>query len=267
MEARPKIIAGILTMLALLALLIYTATAEWRRLPRRQLTIHARAIENGADLYETNCRNCHGARGEGVGQLGPNISDAAFFKERINAVGWVDSLETYVGSSIAHGRLMATRPKYAGNAATVVMSPWLDIYGGILRKDQVDDLTAFVMNWQATAAGEVTLKELEVPKVNLDDPKMIEQGRQVFAGYCSKCHNVKGIEKASQTGPDLTAIHDQASARRPDMSADEYIRESVLIPAAYLTEGFDPKQLGYACGAVLSTRQLDQVVAFLMAPK
>lgn len=36
---------------------------------------------NGQKLYMTNCQNCHGAKGEGLGKLYPPLTDANFFKE------------------------------------------------------------------------------------------------------------------------------------------------------------------------------------------
>ncbi|MBL1407288.1 c-type cytochrome [Sphingobacterium faecale] len=36
---------------------------------------------NGQKLYTTNCQNCHGAKGEGLGKLYPPLTDAAFFKD------------------------------------------------------------------------------------------------------------------------------------------------------------------------------------------
>ena len=36
---------------------------------------------NGQKLYMTNCQNCHGAKGEGLGKLYPPLTDAKFFEE------------------------------------------------------------------------------------------------------------------------------------------------------------------------------------------
>ena len=34
---------------------------------------------NGQKLYVTHCQNCHGAQGEGLGQLYPPLTDDQFF--------------------------------------------------------------------------------------------------------------------------------------------------------------------------------------------
>jgi hypothetical protein len=51
------------------------------------------------------------------------------------------------------------------------------------------------------------------------------------------------------------------------MRAEDYIRESFLIPNAFVLEGFEPENVGHRCGGVLSVRQLDEVVAFLLGQR
>jgi mono/diheme cytochrome c family protein len=36
---------------------------------------------NGRDLYIRHCQNCHGAKGEGLGELAPPLTDTVFLKE------------------------------------------------------------------------------------------------------------------------------------------------------------------------------------------
>jgi mono/diheme cytochrome c family protein len=38
-------------------------------------------LSNGQELYKTNCMNCHGAKGEGLGELAPPLTDSVFIKE------------------------------------------------------------------------------------------------------------------------------------------------------------------------------------------
>lgn len=40
----------------------------------------AKYASNGKDLYTVNCQNCHGANGEGLGDLVPPLSDTLFLK-------------------------------------------------------------------------------------------------------------------------------------------------------------------------------------------
>lgn len=38
-------------------------------------------ISNGKDIYVKYCQNCHGANGEGLGELAPPLTDTVFLKE------------------------------------------------------------------------------------------------------------------------------------------------------------------------------------------
>lgn len=38
-------------------------------------------MSNGKDLYVANCQNCHGANGEGLGELAPPLTDTVFLKK------------------------------------------------------------------------------------------------------------------------------------------------------------------------------------------
>jgi len=249
---------------ALIGLLIAAAAGEDRRMAEREVMHRARAVERGADLYDANCRTCHGARGEGVGQLGPALSDAKFFTGRLAEVGWQDTLESYVTASSSHGRLAATRPMYAGNGTTAVMAPWSEVCGGPLRDDQIRDIAAFVLNWKPTALGQVTLAELALPRRDTRDPGFIAKGRAVFIETCARCHAFERIA-AKEKGPDLTRIAADAADRAPGMSAEDYIRESVLLPQAHIAPEFDSGAAPLHCGAVLSASNLDAVTAFLLA--
>lgn len=40
----------------------------------------AKYMSNGKDLYRTNCQNCHGENGEGLGDLVPPLTDTSFLK-------------------------------------------------------------------------------------------------------------------------------------------------------------------------------------------
>lgn len=41
----------------------------------------AKYMSGGKDLYIANCQNCHGANGEGLGELAPPLTDTVFLKE------------------------------------------------------------------------------------------------------------------------------------------------------------------------------------------
>jgi len=215
-------------------------------------------------LYSANCRTCHGLRGEGVGQLGPPLSDAHFFTSRLKEVGWQSTLEDYINATTEHGRMMGTRPIYAGNGSTSVMSPWHQKFGGPLRSDEIRTITAFILNWEQTARGEVELVELEIPQSSFQDPDVVERGTAVFAATCSRCHRYGEIGAPETPGPDLTGIMEVAGSRRDGMESPDYLRESVLIPAAFVVDDYAQIPVENSCGAVLTESELTAVIGFLM---
>lgn len=221
-------------------------------------------IEQGARLYGLHCRTCHGSRGEGVGQLGPALGDNHFFTKRLQEVGWQSTLQDYVVSTTTHGRMMGTRPIYAGNGTTAVMAPWHRDHGGMLRSDQISDLAAFILNWQATATGKVELAVLSLPEQNPQDPKTISRGEQVFHNHCARCHQASSATASTAlVGPPLANIAVDGASRRAGMTAQEYIRESILIPAAHRPEGYADLKKDEECGAVLTESELVAVIASL----
>lgn len=217
----------------------------------------------GARLYEENCRKCHGSRGEGLGQLGPALADKHFFIGRMAEVGWLLGIDEYVAVTTAGGRLMATRPLYAGNGTTAVMPPWALSQGGPLRADEITAISRFVMNWQATALGTIILPIIDLPPSDMGNPATVKNGGEVFSKRCLSCHALPDLP-GGNGGPALAGIDVTAAGRIAGLSAADYIRQSVLIPDAFYVEGYAEKTDAQGCGALLSEVQLEAVIAFLL---
>jgi mono/diheme cytochrome c family protein len=248
-------------MLALAAILFLADPLIADRMSLFERRNTAYQIVRGAELYGVNCRSCHGINGEGVGELGPALNDRAFFGDRIKTLGWQGTLGEYISSSIAQGRIAATRPLYAGDG-NVVMTAWSQQYGGPLRPDEIESLTEFVLNWEDTARGVVTLEPVMTPTPSPEDlAAQAGLGRDVFSkAGCVECHSIAGLSDGA-AGPDLSRIGTDAATRKSGLSAEMYLRESFLLPNAHRVEGYpDDVQ----CGGVLSHSQLDDLVAFLL---
>ncbi len=41
---------------------------------------YAKYMSNGKDIYVARCQNCHGEKGEGLGELAPPLTDTIFLK-------------------------------------------------------------------------------------------------------------------------------------------------------------------------------------------
>jgi mono/diheme cytochrome c family protein len=65
----------------------------------------------------------------------------------------------------------------------------------------------------------------------------IQRGRQVFQETnCGSCHRIGS--SGGTVGPDLTHIATVAATRKPGVSAQDYITESIRDPGAYVVPGF-----------------------------
>ena len=160
--------------------------------------------------------------------------------------------------------MMGTRPIYAGNGSTAVMSPWHEDYGGPLRSDQIRALATFIVNWKQTALGIVELVELELPASDPQDPRVIDRGSEAFRKKCGRCHRYRELKQPEIDGPDLSGIAESDSQSRGGRPLEEYLIESVLLPRALVDDRFAPFSDQHPCGAVLTQSQLSAIVALLM---
>ncbi len=100
-----------------------------------------------------------------------------------------------------------------------------------------------------------------------------ERGRQIWedgggvigGGGCSACHSVDGSEQVgeSRRAPTWQGISERAGDRVPGLSAEEYFRESIMDPGAYIVEGYSDLMPGIF-SFLLSEEDIDSLVAFLL---
>ena len=258
-----EIALGLLFVVASAALLIYLGFREERALAQAEQTQHAEAIEVGGELFMANCARCHGENGEGI--IGPPLNDEYFFTERLSDVGWEGTLEGYIVSTVSAGRPVSTRPEeWPGEGGPgYAMPSWSQDYGGPMRNDQIRDIAAYILNWRETALNETQVEILAVPGPASEDP--VVRGRSVFVGSagCAACHAISGIS-TGVVGPDLTNIGAEAATRVEGLSAEEYLRESILEPNAYIVEDFDEGVMPQDFDEKLSEDQLNDLIAFLL---
>ena len=107
------------------------------------------------------------------------------------------------------------------------------------------------------------------PTPQVGDP---ERGREIFktgggviSENCVGCHTLDGSAspKAIIGGPSIQGVSERAGDRVPELSAEEYLRQSIVDPDAYIVEGFRdfmPKGLQFR----LSEEDIDDLVAFML---
>jgi mono/diheme cytochrome c family protein len=98
------------------------------------------------------------------------------------------------------------------------------------------------------------------------DP-LVERGEMLFyAKGCATCHGIAGISQGVGA-PDLTSIDTVAGSRRPGLSAEAYIRESLLVPGAFIAPGWGGTGVIAAMPDLgLSEAEVNALTAFLLAP-
>jgi cytochrome c oxidase subunit 2 len=89
-----------------------------------------------------------------------------------------------------------------------------------------------------------------------------ELGRTTFADSgCGGCHTFEPAGTDAQVGPDLDDL--SADAEKAGKPLPEFIRESIVDPAAYVAEGYQPGVMPTTFGDTLKPEQLDALVTYL----
>jgi cytochrome c551/c552 len=101
-----------------------------------------------------------------------------------------------------------------------------------------------------------------------------ERGKALFeqatlgpksAPGCSTCHSLEPDKVI--VGPSLARIATTAAAAVPGMSAEAFLRESIVNPEAHITAGFPAGVMYQYYGRDLSEQQINDLVAFLLTLK
>lgn len=93
----------------------------------------------------------------------------------------------------------------------------------------------------------------------------VERGHSLFfAKGCVGCHRMAVIAPSGpQIGPDLTSLELRAGTTRPGYTAEQYVRESLKDPGAFLAA---PISQDYMPDLGLSDQEIEALTAFLLAP-
>ena len=244
-----RILIGLFSVLIAISGIVYIGINEADRQAEFDRAFQGRRIEVGARLFEENCSTCHGIQGVGIEQVGPALNTRHFFESRLEELGYNGSLESYVKLTVAGGRpAMSTSGPWPQNMPT-----WSVDYGGPMRNDQVDAVVAYIMSWEQDALSqEEVVPGAAATPVPGDTPE--ERGRNLFQGLgCVGCHVING--SGGVVGPDLTNVYSE--------KGEDYVRQSILMPNAVITEGFQPNLMPQNFSERLSDEDLNDIVAYL----
>jgi cytochrome c2 len=205
--------------------------------------------ENG----KAACASCHTlAEAKATGKVGPNL-DASFtpsykqgFKESTIRQVVSDQIK-FAGN---YGQSPATMPKNLVTGAGV---------------DEVAAYFAYVVTHPgATVAAAAT----PPPTTTQGTPPTtgggnLAAGKAAFtANGCNACHTLAAAGSTGTVGPDLDKLKTYAAAA--NMPLDQFIRESIIKPNAYIEKGY-AKGVMPESFASLPKSTLDALVAFLSA--
>lgn len=92
-------------------------------------------------------------------------------------------------------------------------------------------------------------------------------GKAVFSGVaaCASCHDT--ANGVTIVGPTLKGIANRAGTRVAGTNAETYLRDSILTPTKYVVSGFQSGLMPQNFRQLLSPKQIDDLVAYLMTLK
>jgi mono/diheme cytochrome c family protein len=215
---------------------------------------------------------------------------------RLQNVGWVGTHNAFVLTTLIHGRPVSIN--YWQNGA---MPAWSQTAGGSLRMDQLEDLVAYVENWDKgdgwTLEDLFAVRQFAIEPVQpgtvtgptvdpvgtdvvtiLTDLEGITgdpvRGEQLYHNQarselgqslaCTGCH----IQTTNGTGPmadhtfwrtENIRLQDPALS---NLTADEYLVQSILQPGAYVVPGFQNLMLANF-GQRISLQDLADLLAYI----
>jgi mono/diheme cytochrome c family protein len=103
------------------------------------------------------------------------------------------------------------------------------------------------------------------PPPSLDPGTPAGRGQFLFEANCAACHAL--VDGVVLSGPSLAHIAVTAQTRIEGMTAEDYIRESIVNPDAYAIKGFQAGLMRQDFSRSLTSDEVNDLVAFLMTQK
>jgi len=273
-----EIFLGIIIVLITSVIVLIYGINEEDRMKEAELATRARAIEQGASLFEQQCSRCHGTQGKGIPGLCPPLNDRNFFDHRLQDISWSGALADYIVAPVSSGRLSSTRPQTYPGQGTPAMPSFSQNFGGPLREDQVRNIAAYIMNWEETATFIEAPSIPTGPVVGTEITKELPEGNPKTGGElatslaCVACHITAPTGPAWAAGGGEEAIGERAATRihQSDYSgsatsAEQYLFESISLPNVYLVSGFAEDIMTSTYASSLTDQEMADLIAYLIS--
>jgi cytochrome c551/c552 len=170
-------------------------------------------LENGKAMFVEKCGSCHELQRAGTaGTTGPSL-DTAFQTALADGMDR-DTVEGIVHGQILHPRIDSQMP------------------AGLVKGEDANDVAAYV----GYATGRKGQDSGALATAGL---AQAETGEQIFtAAGCAGCHEFAPAGSTGTIGPSLDDLANVAGQRESGKSAQDYVRESLTAPDAFLVQGF-----------------------------
>jgi cytochrome c2 len=281
-----RVIVGTISAVLTMILFGFVAITEPDRMVGFTRAYGSRQIENGAAIFENSCKPCHALDGKGFPGKGPALNDVELFNgTRTKQAGFAGTIDNFVRLTIAAGR---PRPSahFADGGFAEPMPTWGEDYGGPLRKDEVNSLVAYIMNWGEAykdASGnflaptptpliDAVGTDLNVELPAGDAAKGADLAKKTLA--CTACHIDSNTGPAWLPTSDAAGIGVRAEERYQAAdytgaatSAEQYLHEAIVLPDAYVVSGFQPGLMPKNFGEKLTKQDLADLIAYLLTIK
>lgn len=212
---------------------------------------------------------------------------------RLAQVGWAGDLRGYVVTTLIHGRPGSLNVWPNSNGGMVA---WSQLAGGSLRQDEIEDLAAYILNWDkgsnwtledylAVEQYGKPLSDGSIPGIPLPDPAgddpvriLARWAEEEIVGSasngailydtkfgCTSCHR-DGASAPDTIGTWTRVLNERlAEPQFAGYSGERYLVESIVLPAVYAVDTYSSSVMPADFGTrQMIDQQLADVVAFLM---
>ncbi len=245
---------------------------EWVAGMRRPPVSPTDGAQRGQTLFAANCSSCHSIDGHRAGTYQGEI---ALQDGRWD--GWLADIENsriVSAPNLTHFGTRLTLGAGIRDLDRQTLIDWIDDPGSIKPETRMQDHGALYQtsdktaNLSAEEVADIADYLLSLVPGEADAPPAtggggtgggdpVEIGRTAFAANCAACHN---ITSDTLVGPGLAGIGDRAGSTVSGLTAEDYIRQSIVEPGAFVVDGFGPVMPSFAW---LSGDELNGLVAYL----
>lgn len=227
--------------------------------PNRRATAEEQKVEEsahrGVGHYISFCLECHGEDGMATGRQGIPLNLPQ--NQSDDPILW-DQREAELRRVIERGRGQ-------------IMPAWAQSEGGPLNDEQITDLVNMIHLglWdevEETAiqqhGGIPTPPAVPTPDVAVPTDPLAAEGQALYTEMgCAACHTLDGGDATGPTWQGLYMSEVQLESGETVVADDDYIRESILQPAAQIHQGFPNMMPPYE--GRITDEQIDALIAYI----